>query len=161
MKSPLLLIFLVLTATLRAAEPSDDAYRPHTPTLTFHLTHADDPTDAEAIRASVQRLASVSKVTFAPGAVQVRFDSHVVSYHQIAQAIADAGKARGKQFDPSLKLLVPEYAQDGNGAKVDAVLAGKRLNQRVRHHRHPASELRSRRGEATARRERPHRLRGA
>ena len=131
MKSPLLLFFLVLTATLRAAEPSDDAYRPHTPTLTFHLTQADDAADEEAIRASLQKLASVSKVTFVSGAVQVRFDSHVVSYHQIAQAIADAGTPRGKKFDATLKLTVPDYAKPGNAAKVDAVLAGKRLNQRV------------------------------
>ena len=132
MKSRLLLILMLTTSALRAAEPSDDAYRPHTPTLTFHLTHADDAADAEAIRASVQKLASVSKVTFVSGAVQVRFDSHVVSYHQIAQAIADAGMARGRAFDPSLKMSIPEYAQGGNAAKVDAVLAGKRLNQRVR-----------------------------
>ena len=120
-----------LAVRLLAAEPDDDAYRPHTPTLTYRLTHADDAADAEAIRASVQKLASVSKIVFVPGAVQIRFDSHVVSYHQVAQAIADAGKARGKNFDPSLKLSIPEYAQGGNAVKVDAVLAGKRLNQRV------------------------------
>ena len=133
MKSRLRLILaLVATVSLRAADPSDDAYRPHTPTLVFHLTHADDAADAEAIRASLQKLASVSKIAFAHGSVQVRFDSHVVSYHQVAQAIAAASAARGKAFDPSLKITVPEYAQGGNAAKVDAVFAGKRLNQRVR-----------------------------
>ena len=133
MKSRLLLILaLAATASLRAVEPDDDAYRPHTPTLTFHLTHADDAADAEAIRASVQKLASVSKIAFAHGSVQVRFDSHVVSYHQIAQAIAAAGAARGGKFDPRLKITVPEYSQGGNATKVDAVFAGKRLNQRVR-----------------------------
>lgn len=133
MKSHLLLILaFVAAASLHAAEPGDDAYRPHTPTLSFHLTHADDAADAAAIRASVQKLASVRKITFASGSVQVRFDSHVVSYHQVAQAIAAAGAARGKAFDPSLKITVPEYAQGGNAAKVDAVFAGKRLNQRVR-----------------------------
>ena len=128
----LLILALAATASLRAVEPDDDAYRPHTPTLVFHLTHADDAADAEAIRASVQKLASVSKITFASGSVQVRFDSHVVSYHQVAQAIAAPGAARGKAFDPRLKITVPEYAQGGNAAKVDTVFAGKRLNQRVR-----------------------------
>jgi hypothetical protein len=117
----------------RAADAAkdDDAYRPHTPSLTYHLTQADDAADTDAIRTSVQKLASVCKIAFAPGSVQVRFDSHVVSYHQVAQAIAEAGAARGKLFDPRLKILVPDYAQGNNPAKVDAVFAGKRLNQRV------------------------------
>ena len=122
---------LVIACVLNAAQPDDDAQRPHTPTIVFHLAHANDAADADAIRASVQKLASVSRIVFAEGAVRVRFDSHVVSYHQVAQAIADAGTARRKQFDPSLKILVPEYTQGGNAAKVDAVFAGKRLNQRV------------------------------
>lgn len=71
-------------------------------------------------------------VDTAHGFAEVRFDSHVVSYHQVAQAIADAGSAVGKQFDPRLKIQVPAYAQTGNAAKVDAIFAGKRLNQRVR-----------------------------
>jgi hypothetical protein len=71
-------------------------------------------------------------VNIARGFAQVRFDSHIVSYHQVAQAIADAGTAAGKKLDPRLKIRAPEYAQGGNAAKVDAVFAGKRLNQRVR-----------------------------
>ena len=76
------------------------------------------------------------------GAVRVRFDSHVVSYHQIAKAIAEAGAPRGKKFDPTLKLTVPGYAKGDASAKVDAVLAGKRLNQRV-----PVEPLDKSRGE--------------
>lgn len=121
-----------IAGALNAAEADDDGYRPHTPTLVFHLTDAGTIADTEAIRASVGKVASVSKVIFAPGVVQVRFDSHVVSYHQVAQAIADAGASRGKNFDPTLKLIVADYAKTNNAAKVDAVLAGKRLNQRVR-----------------------------
>ncbi len=132
MKTPILLLLLILAPVLRAAQPDTDAYRPHTPTLSYHLTHADDAADTEAIRKSVQKLASVLKIVFAPGVVQVRFDSHVVSYHQVAQAIADAGKERDKGFDPCLKIIVPDYAEGENSAKVDAVFAGKRLNQRVR-----------------------------
>jgi hypothetical protein len=62
----------------------------------------------------------------------VQFDSHVVSYHQVAQAIADAGTRAGKAYAPRLKIRVPEYAQADNKARVDALFAGKRLNQRVR-----------------------------
>jgi acetyl esterase/lipase len=123
---------VAFSGRVHGAEPDDDAYQPHTPTLIFHLTGANRPEDEEAIRATVQKLPSLRKcvVNTARGYVQVRFDSHVVSYHQVAQAIADAGTARGKTFDPRLPILVPEYAQ--NAAKVDEVFAGKRLNQRVR-----------------------------
>jgi copper chaperone CopZ len=111
-----------------------DAPAPHTPTLAFLLTGADTPADAAAIRAAVQPLKSVSKVAVdsARSSVQVRFDSHVVSYHQVAQAIRDAGTATGKNYAPRLKLTVPDYAQGDNAAKVDAIFAGKRLNTRVR-----------------------------
>ena len=66
------------------------------------------------------------------GYVCVVFDSHVVSYHQIAQAITEAGKQTEKKYDPRLKMQVPEYATGDNAKRVDALLAGKRLNQRVR-----------------------------
>ena len=114
--------FLGALGTAGALPAADEVYAPHTPTLIFHLT---GQTDADAIRASVQKLASVQKIVFDQGTVRVRFDSHVVSYHQVAQAI-------GGKYDPALKVIVPEYAQPGNAAKVDAVFAGKRLNQRVR-----------------------------
>jgi copper chaperone CopZ len=115
------------------AARDDDAYRPHTPTLLFDLSGATEQADAAAIVAKVQALPSVRKVVvdLTHGCAKVRFDSHVVSYHQVAQAIADAGTKVGKQFDPRVKVTVPEYAQGGNAAKVDAIFAGKRLNQRV------------------------------
>jgi len=122
-----------LITTVAAEDPSD-AYQPHTPTLLFYLSNVTGPEDAEAIRVSVQKLASVKKINAdaARGLVQVRFDSHVVSFHQVAQAIAAAGATLGKKYDPRLKIRVPEYAQPGNAAKVDAIFAGKRLNQRVK-----------------------------
>ncbi|MBI3881351.1 MAG: heavy-metal-associated domain-containing protein [Verrucomicrobia bacterium] len=126
---------LVGVCVSRAADAAkdDDVYAPHTPTLIFYLTGVTGQPDADAISNSVAKLPSVRKVNVnaARGFAQVRFDSYVVSYHQVAQAIADAGKAVGKKFDPRLKIRVPEYAQAGNAAKVDVVFAGKRLNQRV------------------------------
>jgi copper chaperone CopZ len=123
-----------LVSRAAEAEKDADAYAPHTPTLIFYLSGADSPKDTDTIRSSVQKLKSVSKITVNPehSYVQVRFDSHVVSYHEVAQAIADAGAVLGKNYDPSLKVAVPAYAQPGNAAKVDALFAGKRLNQRVK-----------------------------
>ena len=130
---------LVALAAARVAAAADDAkddeaYRPHTPTLVFYVSGLSGQQDVDAIRASVQKLPSVLKVNVnvERGYAQVRFDSHVVSYQQVGQAIADAGAKVGKKFDPRLKIRVPEYSQGDNAAKVDAVFAGKRLNQRVR-----------------------------
>jgi copper chaperone CopZ len=113
---------------------NDYAYAPHTPTLLSHLSGLAGQKDEEAITAAVAKLPNVRKVSVdtAHELARVRFDSHVVSYHQVAQAIVDAGTAVGKQFDPCLKISVPEYARNGNAAKVDGIFAGKRLNQRVR-----------------------------
>jgi copper chaperone CopZ len=123
-------------ALVRAADVAkdDEGYRPHTPTLVYYLSNITGQPDADAILAVVQKLPSVRKVNvnLARGYAQVRFDSHVVSYHQVAQAIADAGTKVGKKFEPRLKIRVPEYSQGENATKVDAVFAGKRLNQRVR-----------------------------
>ncbi|HXA14378.1 MAG TPA: hypothetical protein VNW23_04570 [Opitutaceae bacterium] len=137
--SRLLLVawFIVIAALcMRAAntEKDDDAYAPHTPTLLFRVTGLAGQTEADAIVASVQKLKSVrkAKVDLAQDWVQVRFDSHVVSYHQVAQAIADAGDRIGKKYDPRLKFTVADYAKGNNAAKVDAIFAGKRLNTRVK-----------------------------
>ena len=88
-----------------AKEPEPN--QPHTPTLVFYLTGAKGPPDADAIGASVKKLASAGVVDFNAdrGYVRVRFDSHVVSYHQVAQAISDAGKTLGKAYDPYLIYL--------------------------------------------------------
>jgi copper chaperone CopZ len=126
---------LAAAAALAAVDDaSDDAYRPHTPTLVYYLSGVEGRADTDAILAKVSALPSVRKasVTIERGYAQVRFDSHAVSYHQVAQAIADAGASIGKKFAPRLKITVPEYALGENAAKVDAVFAGKRLNQRVR-----------------------------
>ncbi len=140
MKHALLFVALgVVVASVRSAaaldDPQDpDAYRPHTPTLVYYLDDVGGRSEADAIETAVKKLPSVLKcnVNLARGYAQVRFDSHVVSYHQVAQAIADAGASVGKEFKPRLKIRVPEYAQSDNAAKVDAIFAGKRLNQRVR-----------------------------
>lgn len=116
----------------QSAQPDPD-YAPHTPTLTFHVRGLV-PEAVAPIVAAERKLPSVSaaRVDPAHGLVQVRFDSHVVSYHQVAQAIRDAGSSVGKQYEPTLKFVVPDYAKVANTRKVDAIVAGKKLNTRVK-----------------------------
>ncbi|HSY20283.1 MAG TPA: hypothetical protein VK815_18200, partial [Candidatus Acidoferrales bacterium] len=85
------------------------------------------------IRTTVQKLksATVVEVSTNHSYTRIRFDSHVVSYHQVAQAMAEAGKSAGKNYDPYLVFIVSEYARSNNAENVDAIFAGKRLNTRV------------------------------
>jgi copper chaperone CopZ len=102
--------------------------------VTYYLSAIEDAKDRDALRAALEKVKSVSKAVVSSQGehVTVQFDSHVVSYHQIAQAIIDAGTASGKKYAPRLKLQVPDYAKNDNAAKVDAIFNAKRLNQLVR-----------------------------
>jgi copper chaperone CopZ len=132
-----LLPLLVLLATECRDSPAADAKtaskRPPAE-VTFYLSALDDPKQQNDLRVALMQVASVSGVSLNPQgkSVTVKFDSHVVSYHQVAQAIADAGNKAGKKYAPAIKFQIPAYAQRDNAAKIDAILAGKRLNQRVK-----------------------------
>jgi hypothetical protein len=129
------LLFLLVFDSGSIAEVgnSDEASAPHTPALIFYLSGADNKKDIDAIRHSLEKLKSATllEVNTNRSYARVRFDSHVVSYHQVAQTISEAGETLSKHYDPRLKITIPEYAQDDNASRVDAVFAGKRLNQRV------------------------------
>src|SRR4051812_17876437 len=99
----------------------------------FFLTGATEARDADAIRSAIAKLktASVLEVNAERGYAHIRFDSHVVSYHQAAQAITDAGETLGKKYDPFLIFHVREYSKGDNATGVDAIFAGKKLRTRV------------------------------
>jgi hypothetical protein len=129
----LLLLLLTASGPLAGATDKDTGpNQPHTPTLIFYLSGAQ-ARDEDAVRAAVQKLQGARMIDFNEnrGYARVRFDSHVISYHQVAQAISDAGKTLGRSFDPYLVFTVADYAKADNATKVDRVFAGKRLNQRV------------------------------
>ena len=126
---------LAMAMNIRADVAKDaEPYAPHTPTLIFYLTGASSARDAEAIQVGVQKLksASVVSVNTNRSYARIRFDSHVVSYHQVAQTLEDAGVTLGKNYNPWLVFMVTGYNQTNNIARVDAILAGKRLNQRIK-----------------------------
>lgn len=115
-----------------AADPGG-AYAPHTPTIIFYLAGMTPGGQDETLKAAMRAVKSASIVTVNSerGYVRVRFDSHIISYHQIAQAISDAGLAQGVHFEPRIVIGIPDYAKDGHAAQVDAIFSGKRLNERV------------------------------
>jgi len=85
----------------------------------------DSEPGAAAIIASVKKVKSVTDVKLKPGDrfAQVSFDTHAVTHHQIAQAIADAASPGGKPHVVSIRRNVPAYAEGSNAVKVDAIFA--------------------------------------
>jgi len=129
----LLFSFISAHAQTNGTQAPDEIRQPHTPTLIFYLSGANGQPDVDSLRAAVQKLksATVRDLNTNRSYARIRFDSHVISYHQVAQALADAGTVLGKHYNPFTIFVVPDYAQSNNAARVDAIFAGKRLNTRV------------------------------
>ncbi len=134
-RSLLMVLVVVLAAHSAQAEdqPTDAAKKPHPIKATFFLSDIQGEEDVVAISAAVKKLASVTSVDVSTEAefAIVGFDTHVVSFHQVAQAIEDAGNKIGRNFDPRLVINVPEYSQGDNAAKIDAIFEAKPMTERV------------------------------
>src|SRR5262249_192053 len=128
-----LLMLLGVGAVAADGKKAPAARAPHTVSLIFYLSGANSQADTDAISSTVKKVKSVTSLSVNTDRTYalVSFDSHAGSYHQMAQAFIDAGDGIGKKYDPRLKITVPEYSQGKNAVGVDAVFAGKRLNQRV------------------------------
>ena len=114
----------VLTFTASAAEKK--APEPHPTTQTFFVAGVQCDNCVNNITESIQKVKSVTKVeglTAGSGYVNVSFDSHKDSFHQIAQAIAAATPAHGEKYAATMKLKVADYSKGDNAAKVDGVFA--------------------------------------
>ena len=100
------------------------AVKPHPVKLTFYILGMECSACTDSVRQSVSGLKSVTD--FEPeeiGVVNVSFDTHVTSAHQIAQAVTEAFALHGKPYEATLRIRIPDYAKDGNAAKVDAIFA--------------------------------------
>ncbi|MEW6303157.1 MAG: heavy-metal-associated domain-containing protein [Verrucomicrobiota bacterium] len=130
MKLPLALFLgLGLAIQLSAAE-----VKPHPVTATFYISNVQCSTCVESIAESVKKVKSVTdfKMDPAQGYALISFDTHVSSYHQIAQSVADASPVHGDKYEATLKLSVPDYAKGDNAAKIDAVFAKQKADVTVR-----------------------------
>jgi copper chaperone CopZ len=121
----------MLVLPLAAAAPKKQAAGPNDPvpsTRTFFIDGVKTDADVKAITAAAMQVKSVDAVaelTPASGFANISFDHRAVTHQQIAQAIRDAGA-----YQVSFKFLVPDYAKEGNAAKIDAVFA--RVAKRVK-----------------------------
>ena len=126
MKSSILAFCCLAALSFSASAAEKAAPAPHPTTQTFYISNVECDACVASITESIRKVGSVTKVeglTPASGYANVSFDSHKDSFHQIAQAVADAAPAKGKKYVATMKLRVPDYAKGDNAAKVDAVYA--------------------------------------
>ena len=124
---------LALAVVTSVAPAEEKAVVPHPTTVTFYIAGVKSDKCVEEITASLKRVPSFTKVeglTPKSGFANVSFDSHVVSFQQIAQAIADAAPGEAQKCAATIKIKVPEYAEGDNAAKVDALF--KKLDSKVK-----------------------------
>lgn len=115
MKTPLLSLIPALVV----------AAQPNPVTETWYIANVESERCVAAIRESVMKVRSVTAVKMRPsdGYAHVSYDTHAASQHQIAQAVASAEPQHGKRYVPTIRRAVPQYAEGGNAAKVDAAIA--------------------------------------
>lgn len=128
MKTPALAVLAFLVPAIAfSAQPKAQpkGFTPHPVTATFYVANVQCERCVDTIRDSLKKVASFKEIKMRPsdGFALISFDTHVSSYHQIAQAIQAAEPQHGQKYVPTLKMKVPEYAQADNAAKVDAVFA--------------------------------------
>lgn len=126
MKTSLLSLSIIAALAFTASAAEKKPYKPAFTTQTFYVAGVQCDTCVANITESIKKVKSVTKVdklTPTSGYVNVSFDAHADSFHQVAQAIADATPVHGKKYVPTMKIRVPDYAKEDNAAKVDAVFA--------------------------------------
>lgn len=94
--------------------------------LTFFVGGIECAACVEVVRQSVAEVEGVANVELEQrleSVARVTYDPARASAHQIAQGVMEAVQLHGRPYEPWLHLKVPDYAQGGNAAKVDAVMA--------------------------------------
>ncbi len=127
-----LTIALIAAASLEAAEKKP--VEPHPTTQTYYISNVTSDQEVTRISEALQKVksfANIKDLTPKTGYGNISFDSHVNSFHEIAQAIADAGPQNAKKHEVTMKLRVPDYAKGDNAAKVDEVFAKQKADVTV------------------------------
>ena len=127
MKSILQLLALSLALALPArAADAEKSATTNTVTATFYITDVKCAACVSFLNDSMRNVPGVLDIdglTEVSGYARVSFDPKKADHQRIAQAVADTIQIHGEPFVAVLKLLIPDYAKEGNTAKVDALLA--------------------------------------
>jgi copper chaperone CopZ len=133
-----LISFVVLAGTSASAASQDgtkvQVKEGHRVRLIYYLTGAETAKEADSVIAAVKALPTVTSATanLERGYLKVSFDSHELSYHQVAQAIAEAGSSSGKNYDPRVVISVPDYAKPEIAPKIQAIFDDPKLRPWVK-----------------------------
>lgn len=120
------LISFYLGLALPALATADPKPLPENPTLTFYVAGVECPACVFVVNDAVRRLDGVDEVSDGQNDanfINVTFDPAIVSAHQIAQAVTGTFPLHGAPYVATLKLVVPDYREGENAAKVAAVFA--------------------------------------
>lgn len=120
-----LLSILSMAPFVQAADPQGAGAK--TATVTLYLSGVECPGCAYSVNYAISQLKGVGEVVsgqWVDDFVNVTFDPGVVTVHQLAHAVFDAPALHGVPYQASLKLIIPDYAREGNARRVDALLRG-------------------------------------
>lgn len=127
MKNLLAALALLGALTLGTSAAGQPGVTPHPVTLTFYIAGMECGACTDFINQSVFQVKGVKEVQPQElGCLNISFDTHVASAHQIAQAVSEALFLHGKPYEATLRFRVPDYAREGNAARVDAIFAARK-----------------------------------
>lgn len=127
MKRLLQILALILATSLPIyGADAEKSATTNTVTATFYITEVKCAACVSLLNDSMRNVTGVLDIdglTEVSGYARVSFDPKKADHQRIAQAVADTIQIHGEPFVAVLKLLIPDYAKEGNTAKVDALIA--------------------------------------
>jgi len=129
----LIALMALLTTSLVHADNGDGTkvqVKPgHRVKLIYYISELHGQKESDAIVAALKPLPTVTtaSVDTTRGYVRISFDSHDLSYHQVAQAIAEVGTTFEKIYDPRVVISVPDYPKPDITPRIKAIFADEKL----------------------------------
>jgi hypothetical protein len=135
---PVLRLLLAAALALAAAVPTqadnqDGTKIPtkegHRVRLIYYLSEVSGQKEADAIVQAVKAIKTVTTASVNTNReyLKISFDSHEVSYHQVAQVIADVGAGFNKKYDPRVVITIPDYSRPEVMPKIKAIFADEKF----------------------------------
>lgn len=111
--------------TVAAEKPVSAAVTPVT--LTFYVAGMECAACTDFVNQSVFQVKGVKDVQpWELGVLNISYDAEAATAHQVAQAVTEAVYLHGRPYEATLRFRVPDYARDGNAARVDAIFAAQK-----------------------------------
>jgi hypothetical protein len=136
----LLLSFLTCSviACLTPCAPGEEkthSKKDHRIQLFYYVTGMEGQDEVADVTSAVKAQKSVvfGTVNTERGYVTLSLDSHEISYQQVAEAIAIAGRKHGKTYDPRIVITVADYSNPALGPKIKEIFAASNLKPWIKY----------------------------